>query len=149
MKSGKVLLCCFFNIHPIVSPTVLALVMDIITIYCSFFLCLITTVGTFKISTFLVSSYDTHTMTFWTLYLYTCSKSTIYAMGKIRFVFDSFHGFLHPLSVFRICYNLNLICFKSLALIVRSKTLFSISDMVLIYSCDACIRVRYFRYRSN
>ena len=149
MKSGKVLLCCFFNIHPIVSPTVLALVMDIITIYCSFFLCLITTVGTFKISTSLVSSYDTHTITFRTLYLYTCSKSTIYAMGKIRFVFDSFHGFLHPLSVFRICYNLNLICFKSLALIVRSKTLFSISDMVLIYSCDACIRVRYFRYRSN
>ena len=149
MKSGKVLLCCFFNIHPIVSPTVLALVMDIITIYCSFFLCLITTVGTFKISTSLVSSYDTHTMTFWSLYLYTCSKSTIYAMGKIRFVYDSFHGFLHPLSVFRICYNLNLICFKSLALIVRSKTLFSISDMVLIYSCDACIRVRYFRYRSN
>ena len=149
MKSGKVLLCCFFNIHPIVSPTVLALVMDIITIYCSFFLCLITTVGTLKISTSLVSSYDTHTMTFWTLYLYTCSKSTIYAMGKISFVFDSFHGFLHPLSVFRICYNLNLICFKSLALIVRSKTLFSISDMVLIYSCDACIRVRYFRYRSN
>ena len=149
MKSGKVLLCCFFNIHPIVSPTVLALVMDIITIYCSFFLCLITTVGTFKISTSFVSSYDTHTMTFWTLYLYTCSKSTIYAMGTLRFVFDSCHRFLLPLSLFRICYNLHLLCFKSLALIVRSKTLFSISDMVLIYSCDACIRVRYFRYRSN
>lgn len=149
MKSGKVLLCCFFNIHPIVPATVLALVMDIITIYGSFFLCLITTVDTFKISTFLVGSYDTHTITFWTLYLYACSKSTIYVMGKIRFVFDSFHGFLHPQSVFRICYNLNLICFKSFALIVRSKTLFSIADMVLVYSCDACIRVRYFRYRSN
>ena len=149
MKNRKVLLCWIFDIHPVISPTILALVMDIITIYGTFFLCLITTVGTFKIGTFLVSSYNTHAMAFGTLYLYAYGKSAICTMGKIRFVFDSFHGFSHPLSVFRICYNLNLICFKSFALIVRSKTLFSISDMVLIYSCDACIRVRYFRYRSN
>lgn len=91
MEDGKVLLCRIFNINPIVSAAVFALVMDIIAVDRPVACLLMAAAQAAEIGVILIRCHHTRAMALGAFYLDASGEGAVGTVGEIGFINNSAH----------------------------------------------------------
>ena len=92
MENGKVLLCRIFNINPIVSAAVFALVMDIVAVDRPVAGLLMAAAQAPEIGIIIVRGHHTRTMALGAFYLDAGGEDAVGTVGEIGFIDNSAHA---------------------------------------------------------
>ena len=92
MENGKVLLCRIFNINPIVSAAVFALVMDIVAVDRTVAGLLMAAAQAPEIGIIIVRGHHTRTMALGAFYLDAGGEDAVGTVGEIGFIDNSAHA---------------------------------------------------------
>ena len=92
MENGKVLLCLIFNINPIVSAAVFALVMDIVAVDRPVAGLLMAAAQAPEIGIIIVRCHHTRTMALGAFYLDAGGEGAVGTVGEIGFIDNSAHA---------------------------------------------------------
>ena len=95
MEDGKVLLCRIFNINPIVSAAVFALVMDIVAVDRPVAGLLMAAAQAAEIGVIIVRCHHTRAMALGAFYLDAGGEGAVGTVGEIGFINDSAHATAH------------------------------------------------------
>ena len=95
MEDGKVLLCRIFNINPIVSAAVFALVMDIVAVDRPVTGLLMAAAQAPEIGVIIVRCHHTRAMALGAFYLDAGGEGAVGTVGEIGFINDSAHATAH------------------------------------------------------
>ena len=99
MENGKVLLCLIFNIHPIVSAAVPALVMHIIAVDRPILRHPVAAAQAAEIGVILIRCHHTRAMALGAFYLDAGGEGAVGTVGEIGFINDSAHAPTHSFQV--------------------------------------------------
>ena len=95
MEDGKMLTCLIFNIHPIVSAAVFALVMDIIAVDRPVACLLMAAAQAAEIGVIIIRCHHTRAMALGAFYLDTGGEGAVGTVGEIGFIDNSAHAPTH------------------------------------------------------
>ncbi len=95
MENGKVLLCRIFNINPVVSAAVFALVMDIVAVDRPVPGFLMAAAQASEIGVVIIRCHHTRAMAFGAFYLDASGEGAVGTVGEIGFINDSAHATAH------------------------------------------------------
>ena len=95
MENGKLLLCLIFNIHPIVSAAVFALVMDIIAVDRPILRHPVAAAQAAEIGVIIVRCHHTCAMALGAFYLDAGGQGAVGTVCKVRFIDNSAHAPTH------------------------------------------------------
>ena len=95
MEDGKVLLCRIFNINPIVSAAVFALVMDIIAVDRPVAGLLMAATQTAEIGVILIRCHHTRAVALGAFHLNAGGQGVVCTVCKVGFIDDSAHAPTH------------------------------------------------------
>ena len=99
MENGKLLLCLIFNIHPIVSAAVFALVMDIIAVDRPVAGLLMAAAQAAEIGVIIVRCHHTRAMALGAFYLDAGGEGAVCTICKVGFIDHSAHAPTHSFQV--------------------------------------------------
>jgi hypothetical protein len=137
MEDGKVLLCRIFNINPIVSAAVFALVMDIVAVDRPVTGLPMSAAQAAEIGVLIIRCHHTCAVALGAFYLNAGGQGVVCTVCKVGFINDSAHA---PTLLSGNCsHSRNRNGFKSFVLIVRSETLFCRTFTCSKYSAGAWI----------
>ena len=95
MEDGKVLFCRIFNIHPVVSSAVFALVMDIIAVDRPILRHPVAAAQAAEIGVILIRCHHTRAMALGAFYLDAGGEGAVGTVGELGFINDSAHAPTH------------------------------------------------------
>ena len=99
MENGKLLLCLIFNIHPIVSAAVFALVMDIIAVDRPILRHPVAAAQAAEIGVVIIRCYNTCAVALWAFHLNAGGEGAVGTVGEIGFIDNSAHAPTHSFQV--------------------------------------------------
>ena len=94
-EDGKVLFCLIFNIHPVVSSAVFALVMDIIAVDRPILRHPVAAAQAPEIGVILIRCYNTCAVALGAFHLDASGEGAVGTVGEIGFINDSAHATAH------------------------------------------------------
>ena len=99
MENGIVLLCLIFNIHPVVSSAVFALVMDIVAVDRPILCHPVAAAQAPEIGVIIVRCHHTRPMALGAFYLDAGGEGAVGTVGEIGFIDNSAHAPTHSFRV--------------------------------------------------